>query len=426
MTQTKQEMDIEMSDTAGKSGANKPEEKKAVHNPSVPEILPHKLGEGQYAVVYALSDTEITKIHKADKGYKYENDGVNMFYIHEVGMMAHLNVIAAETNPEKMSINMDRLYELKKSDEISVGKGFNMYSDLVTHLHYMHSLGIFHGDICERNIMLDKDGKAQFIDFGISHFEELAYLSPGLGGFIPPEHKKLRSKANRKTDIYSLGAVMIKLLVGSMDFIQLKTREEVEKYLATKLVSQFPKLLSHMVDPNPETRWSTRELLKMQYYNTGDNHIADLTKIDNYKFVYKHVIEWIRDVCFEFKLSLACFINCIRMIRMFYMNISKSEHHALLKRETYQLYATSCFSICYKLFHRVIVDFKLLNECCNGVYTAERIRDCEVEVICVLRCRVYFPRFSFGKFGPAHTLTKELANQVIKQEMFCLSEKMEV
>ncbi|KAG0694610.1 kinase-like domain-containing protein [Suillus ampliporus] len=107
--------------------------------------------------------------------------------------------------------------------------------DIATGLAYLHSRHIVHGDLTTKNIMLDDSGRALLIDFGLSNVLEGmvgSYLSlsaarPGAVRFAAPEllgveeatsqpigkdspvHDQL---ADMRSDIYSLGCVMLNVL----------------------------------------------------------------------------------------------------------------------------------------------------------------------------------------------------------------------
>ncbi|KAJ7321543.1 kinase-like domain-containing protein [Mycena albidolilacea] len=42
--------------------------------------------------------------------------------------------------------------------------------DVIQGLVYLHSIDIVHGDLCGRNILIDKDGRARLTDFGLAGF----------------------------------------------------------------------------------------------------------------------------------------------------------------------------------------------------------------------------------------------------------------
>jgi serine/threonine-protein kinase len=91
-------------------------------------------------------------------------------------------------------------------------------------LHYMHEHDVVHRDLKPDNIMICADGSIRIMDFGIAKFEGARRLT--FGGFTPamgtpdymaPEQVKGR-RGDRRTDIYSLGAILYEMVTGCIPF----------------------------------------------------------------------------------------------------------------------------------------------------------------------------------------------------------------
>lgn len=86
-------------------------------------------------------------------------------------------------------------------------------------LFYLHTNeNIIHGNLTSSNVLLDEDANAKIADFGLSRLMTAAANSnviatAGALGYRAPELSKLK-KANTKTDVYSLGVIMLELLTG--------------------------------------------------------------------------------------------------------------------------------------------------------------------------------------------------------------------
>ena len=111
----------------------------------------------------------------------------------------------------------DGLVDLKQAAEITLG--------LAEALHYAHGLGIVHRDVKPANVMLDADGRAILMDFGLARFElseekltkEGAVM--GTPAYMPPEQARGDSSAiGPASDQYSLGATLYELLTGHTPF----------------------------------------------------------------------------------------------------------------------------------------------------------------------------------------------------------------
>ncbi|GJS87059.1 probable leucine-rich repeat receptor-like protein kinase IMK3 [Tanacetum coccineum] len=83
-------------------------------------------------------------------------------------------------------------------------------------LHTHHN--IIHGNLTSSNVLLDDNVNPKIADFGLSRLMTAAANSnviatAGALGYRAPELSKLK-KANTKTDVYSLGVIMLELLTG--------------------------------------------------------------------------------------------------------------------------------------------------------------------------------------------------------------------
>ncbi len=97
-------------------------------------------------------------------------------------------------------------------------------SRLLEALHYMHEHEVVHRDLKPENVMICNDGSIRIMDFGIAKYEGARRLT--FGGFTPamgtpdymaPEQVKGR-RGDRRTDIYSLGAILYEMLTGVVPF----------------------------------------------------------------------------------------------------------------------------------------------------------------------------------------------------------------
>jgi serine/threonine-protein kinase len=109
-------------------------------------------------------------------------------------------------------------------------------------LQYAHSHGVIHRDIKPQNLMVDRAGKPYLMDFGMAKATDTpsnvtaAGTAMGTPSFMAPEQALGKTtRVDRRSDVYSLGAVLYSLVTGQppfrgsspMDTLQKVVNEEV-------------------------------------------------------------------------------------------------------------------------------------------------------------------------------------------------------
>jgi serine/threonine protein kinase/Tol biopolymer transport system component len=110
-------------------------------------------------------------------------------------------------------------------------------------LDYAHHAGIVHRDIKPANVMLGPDGHVTLMDFGLVRAIEgskltLSGVVVGTPEYMAPE-QALGDAVDGRTDIYSLGVVVYRLLTGRMPFVR-----------STPMATAY----AHAHDPPPSPR----------------------------------------------------------------------------------------------------------------------------------------------------------------------------
>jgi serine/threonine-protein kinase len=91
-------------------------------------------------------------------------------------------------------------------------------------LDYIHSRRVIHRDIKLGNILIDKEGTAFLIDFGIARWldgtdlTESGFQMPGTARYMPPEQVVGGMTFDHRADLYSLGVVTYFLTTGYFPF----------------------------------------------------------------------------------------------------------------------------------------------------------------------------------------------------------------
>ncbi|KAK6145579.1 hypothetical protein DH2020_022399 [Rehmannia glutinosa] len=156
-------------------------------------------------------------------------------------------------------------------------------------LLYLHNnVNIIHGNLTSSNVLLDEHTNAKIADYGLSRLMTAAananvIATAGALGYRAPELSKLK-KATTKTDIYSLGVIILELLTGkspgeAMNGVDLPqwvasivkeewTNEVFDlelmrdaSVIGDELLNTL-KLALHCVDPSPSARPEAHQILQ--------------------------------------------------------------------------------------------------------------------------------------------------------------------
>ncbi len=137
-------------------------------------------------------------------------------------------------------------------------------------LRYLHNQDLIHRDIKTEHFMEDKAGKYFLVDFGTARALSPTERKTAIGtpGYASPEHYE--GFADRRSDIYSLGAVMYHLATGidprtrpPFDFRPL--RESVPAF-SPKLAKIIEKMLAY----KPEERFQKVEEIEASLSSAGE------------------------------------------------------------------------------------------------------------------------------------------------------------
>ncbi len=233
----------------GRPGAVSPASPALDSNRPLMPDLPEKIGKypvvgtagrGSMGVVYIGYDL----FHHRDVAIKVcslrpdmEEDAARlarkMFFneAHTAGALDHPNIIrildAGEENDAPYLVmefvdGASTLDSYCKSERLlPVAKVAELVFKCAKALDYAHRRGVIHRDIKPSNLMLTEDGNIKIGDFGVAQppSEESTYVMGIMGSpmYMSPE-QLLDEPLTGRTDLYSLGAVMYEMLVGTPPF----------------------------------------------------------------------------------------------------------------------------------------------------------------------------------------------------------------
>lgn len=254
-----------------------------------------RIGQGGMGVVYKaehrlMRRVVALKVLLAQR--LTEPEAVQRFY-HEVEVAArltHPNVVAAYDAREEhgthylvMEYVQGRSLSqiVRQQGMLPVEQAVDCILQAARGLAYAHRRGVVHRDIKPGNLLVDQSGTVKVLDLGLArmleepgssaHLQRLTRTGQVMGtcDYMAPEQATDSRQADARSDIYSLGCTLFRLLTGEPPYpheslmeILWAHREEPVPALQPRLPEAPPKLeaiLQRMMAKRPEDRYQTMQ-----------------------------------------------------------------------------------------------------------------------------------------------------------------------
>ncbi|NIN91835.1 protein kinase, partial [bacterium] len=146
---------------------------------------------------------------------------------------------------------------IRQSGQLAVGTAVSIAKQMCEGLTAAHRLGVIHRDLKPQNIMIDKEGNARIMDFGIARSVSGkgitgAGVMVGTPEYMSPEQVESK-ETDQRSDIYSLGVILYEMVTGRVPFegdtpLSVAVKHKTEDPLDPKQVNtQIPEDLSHLI-----------------------------------------------------------------------------------------------------------------------------------------------------------------------------------
>ncbi len=111
---------------------------------------------------------------------------------------------------------------IHRSKQLSIGNAMSIAKQVCEGLEEAHRLGVIHRDLKPANIMIDKDGDAKIMDFGIARSLSGKSITGagvmiGTPEYMSPEQVEGKD-IDQRSDIYSLGVILYEMVTGRLPF----------------------------------------------------------------------------------------------------------------------------------------------------------------------------------------------------------------
>jgi serine/threonine protein kinase len=267
-----------------------------------------KLGQGTFAQVFRGVDLEtkevvaVKEISKALSGEPTRRAEVQIMErmgIHPNLVRLH-HVFESEDKlflVEDLADEGELFDRIIASGELSEQDAAIFFSQATAALDHLHKKHIVHLDVKPENLLLRKVGGEtilQLADFGLAEVDDGRGFDMCVGtpAYWSPQMVK-RDPYDKAADIWALGCVLYILLCGIHPFdpsgesteVQVLARVATADYDKSnkeyKSLSQAAKdLILHLLDPDPTTRYTTKQILEHPWINSSHANSKDAMKID--------------------------------------------------------------------------------------------------------------------------------------------------
>lgn len=268
-----------------------------------------KIGQGGMGLVYKAEDTElnITVALKIIRP-KYSSDprfierfkketltarsisNDHVIRIYDLGEADDVKYISMEYIKGQ---SLDEL--INTSGSLTIETTLNLVKQLCSALKAAHQKGIVHQDLKPSNIMIDNAGLAYIMDFGLAksfYRKEEGLLKSLIGTpqYMSPEQIR-REKIDQRADIYALGAIIYKMLIGKDVYKADSAKEYMRKHVEDIPIP--PSNISSQIDSTLEKIiLKCLEKDKAQRYQNTDEILNDLNRMIEKKI--PPYIRWIK------------------------------------------------------------------------------------------------------------------------------------
>ncbi len=111
---------------------------------------------------------------------------------------------------------------IRRSGHLNEAKAVGLAKQIAEGLAEAHRLGVVHRDLKPQNVMIDKDGNAKIMDFGIARSLHTRGVTGtgviiGTPEYMAPEQAEGKD-IDRRVDIYALGAILFEMVTGRVPF----------------------------------------------------------------------------------------------------------------------------------------------------------------------------------------------------------------
>ncbi|XP_057867023.2 CBL-interacting serine/threonine-protein kinase 15-like [Cryptomeria japonica] len=275
------------------------------------------IGEGEWGKVYRAvhtktGDTVAIKLLDKKKLFtqslrQIEKEISNMRSLRHPNIVQLYEVMATKT---KIYLIMeyvsggDFFAKLEGVGSFGEEEARKYFQQLISAVDFCHSRGVFHRDLKLENLLVDGDGNLKVADFGLSTLKKEGGKLHGMCGtpqYIAPEvYTSVFGYDGAKADVWMCGVILYLFLEGRypfdnkndggffrrLSFQKRDLRFDMPWFLSEKV----QELVAKVLDPNPKTRFSTRQIMEHSWFRKNFQAVNENTEnsIEKFNGKFKH------------------------------------------------------------------------------------------------------------------------------------------
>ena len=212
------------------------------------------------AVIKALNergfpDAEAAERFRRDADALSDIDHPNIAGVHKYGESGDFRYVVMDIMSGSLRETLD------SGGKMSLSRAVDICRQAALGLKAAHDVGVIHRDVNPKNIMFDSDGVVKVSDFGLERADYQPAIAldgaPMAGGRIYASPEQMSGgRADARSDIYSLGAVLYEALAG-----RTPVWGESLALLRPNAPAALRTAVGKCLEPNPENRYQTMDEL---------------------------------------------------------------------------------------------------------------------------------------------------------------------
>ncbi|GAB0097562.1 PAS domain-containing serine/threonine-protein kinase [Sergentomyia squamirostris] len=165
---------------------------------------------------------------------------------------------------EKHGSGMDLFEFIDRLPMMDEKLGCYIFRQIAAAVEYLHGLKILHRDIKDENIIIDHNFHVKLIDFGSATFMEEGKLFSTFFGtteYCSPEVLAGNKYAGPELEMWSLGVTLYVIMFFENPFVDVEETLHADLVMPHKVSVGLEALLIAMLDKNPKTRCTMKQLM---------------------------------------------------------------------------------------------------------------------------------------------------------------------